>query len=51
MTDAEQIDALAYHLMDALDRNDVLRAENKKLRRLLALADFEVDFAEWQARP
>jgi Tfp pilus assembly protein PilO len=31
MTDAEQIDALAFHLMTALDRIDELNAENEEL--------------------
>jgi Tfp pilus assembly protein PilO len=31
VTDAEQIDALAFHLMTALDRIDELNAENEEL--------------------
>jgi hypothetical protein len=57
MTDAEQIDALAYHLMGALDKNDALQAEvdelrvqNVMLRRQLAVADWNAEFMEWVER-
>jgi hypothetical protein len=57
MTDAEQIDALAYHLMTALDKNDELQAEaqelrvqNVMLRRQLEVADWNADFIEWVER-
>jgi hypothetical protein len=57
MTDAEQIDALAYHLMCALDKNDELQAEaqelrvqNVMLRRQLEVADWNADFMEWVER-
>jgi hypothetical protein len=57
MSDAEQIDALAYHLMCALDKNDALQAEvdelrvqNVMLRRQLAVADWNADFIEWVER-
>jgi hypothetical protein len=57
MSDAEQIDALAYHLMCALDKNDELQAEaqelrvkNVMLRRQLEVADWNADFMEWVER-
>jgi hypothetical protein len=57
MSDAEQIDALAYHLMCTLDKNDALQAEvdelrvqNVMLRRQLAVADWNADFIEWVER-
>jgi hypothetical protein len=57
MSDAEQIDALAYHLMGALDKNDALQAEvdelrvqNVMLRRQLAVADWNAEFMEWVER-
>jgi hypothetical protein len=57
MSDAEQIDALAYHLMGALDKNDALQAEvdelrvqNVMLRRQLDVADWNADFIEWVER-
>jgi hypothetical protein len=57
MTDAEQIDALAYHLMCALDKGDELQAEvdelrvqNVMLRRQLEVADWNADFMEWVER-
>jgi hypothetical protein len=57
MSDAEQIDALAYHLMCALDKNDELQAEaqelrvqNVMLRRQLEVADWNADFIEWVER-
>jgi hypothetical protein len=57
MTEAEQIDALAYHLMCALDKNDELHAEaqelrvqNVMLRRQLEVADWNADFMEWVER-
>jgi hypothetical protein len=57
VTDAEQIDALAYHLMCALDKNDELQAEaqelrvqNVMLRRQLEVADWNADFMEWVER-
>jgi hypothetical protein len=39
VTDEQQIDALAYQLMLALDKIDLLKAENRKLRRNLQFAD------------
>jgi hypothetical protein len=57
MTDAEQIDALAYHLMGALDKNDALQAEvdelrvqNVMLRRQLEAATWSIEFTEWASR-
>jgi hypothetical protein len=57
MTNAEQIDALAYHLMCALDKGDELQAEvdelrvqNVMLRRQLEVADWNADFMEWVER-
>jgi hypothetical protein len=57
MTEAEQIDALAYHLMCALDKNDELQSEvdelrvkNVMLRRQLEVANWNADLMEWMDR-
>ena len=46
MTDAEQIDALAYHLMHALDRIDDLLADREELRVKLALRTKQLKLAD-----
>ncbi len=57
MTDAEQIDALAYHLMEALDRIDAINAENEELRvqnvmlrRQVEAGQWHIDFVEWASQ-
>jgi hypothetical protein len=46
MSDAEQIDALAFHLMTALDKNDDLTAECEELRVKLALKTKQLRMAD-----
>lgn len=57
MTDQQTIDALAYQLKRALDKNDALTAEveelrvkNVMLRRQIEVADWSADFLEWRER-
>lgn len=46
MTDAEMIDALAFQLMRALDKNDELVAECEELRVRLALRTKQLRMAD-----
>jgi hypothetical protein len=46
MTDAEQIDALAFQLMTALDRIDDLIADREELRVKLALRTKQLKLAD-----
>lgn len=46
MTDAEQIDALAFQLMRALDKIDDLHAEREELRVKLALRTKQLKLAD-----
>lgn len=46
MTDAEQIDALAFQLMHALDRIDDLLADREELRVKLALRTKQLRMAD-----
>jgi hypothetical protein len=46
VTDAEQIDALAFHLMTALDKVDDLTAECEELRVKLALKTKQLRMAD-----
>lgn len=46
MTDAEQIDALAFQLMRALDKVEVLEAEREELRVKLALRTRQLKLAD-----
>lgn len=46
MTDAEMIDALQFHLMRALDKNDELVAECEELRVRLALRTKQLRMAD-----
>lgn len=57
MTDAEMIDALQFHLMAALDKNEALSAEveelrvkNVMLRRQVEMARWNEEFLEWSSR-